>query len=33
MDHSAITVRYAKAFFLTAKEKGLLDIFKSKSQN
>lgn len=29
MDQSAITVRYAKAFFLTAKEKNLLDSFKS----
>lgn len=29
MDQSAITVRYAKAFFLTAKEKNLLDSLKS----
>jgi F-type H+-transporting ATPase subunit delta len=29
MDQSAITVRYAKAFFLTAKEKNLLDTLKS----
>ncbi len=29
MDHSAIAVRYAKAFFATAKEKGLLDSLKT----
>lgn len=29
MDQSAITVRYAKAFFSTAKEKNLLDALKS----
>jgi len=29
MDQSAITVRYAKAFFSTAKEKKLLDVFKT----
>lgn len=29
MDHSKITVRYAKAFFATAKEKDLLEILKS----
>jgi len=29
MDHSAIAVRYAKAFFATAKEKGLLDTLKT----
>ncbi len=28
MDHSAIAVRYAKAFFATAKEKSLLDSLK-----
>ncbi len=29
MDHSAIAVRYAKAFFATAKEKSLLDSLKT----
>jgi F-type H+-transporting ATPase subunit delta len=29
MDQSAITVRYAKAFFSTAKEKNLLDVLKA----
>ncbi|MCF6357618.1 MAG: ATP synthase F1 subunit delta [Draconibacterium sp.] len=29
MDHSAIAVRYAKAFFATAKEKDLLEILKT----
>ncbi|WP_346861946.1 ATP synthase F1 subunit delta [uncultured Draconibacterium sp.] len=29
MDQSAITVRYAKAFFSTAKEKNLLDVLKT----
>jgi F-type H+-transporting ATPase subunit delta len=29
MDQSAITVRYAKAFFTLAKEKNLLEVFKS----
>jgi len=29
MDQSAIAVRYAKAFFATAKEKGLLDAMKT----
>lgn len=28
MDQSTITVRYAKAFFLTAKEKNQLDVLK-----
>ncbi len=32
MDQSAITVRYAKAFFATAKEKNLLEIFKTDIQ-
>ncbi len=32
MDLSAINVRYAKAFFLTAKEKKLLDVFKTDIQ-
>jgi len=32
MDQSAITVRYAKAFFATAKEKNLLDILKDDVQ-
>lgn len=29
MDYSIITVRYAKAFFLLAKEKNLLEVFKT----
>ena len=29
MDHSAIAVRYAKAFFASAKEKSLLDSLKT----
>ena len=29
MDQSAITVRYAKAFFATAKEKNLVDTLKA----
>lgn len=32
MDQSAITVRYAKAFFATAKEKNLLEMFKADMQ-
>ena len=32
MDQSAITVRYAKAFFSTAKEKNLLDTLKKDIQ-
>jgi F-type H+-transporting ATPase subunit delta len=32
MNESLITVRYAKAFFATAKEKKLLDVFKSDIQ-
>jgi len=32
MDQSAISVRYAKAFFATAKEKKLLDVLKSDIQ-
>jgi len=32
MDQSAISVRYAKAFFATAKEKKLLDILKADIQ-
>lgn len=32
MDQSTITVRYAKAFFATAKEKKLLEIFKADIQ-
>ena len=32
MDLSAINVRYAKAFFLTAKDKKLLDVFKTDIQ-
>lgn len=32
MDLSAINVRYAKALFLTAKEKKLLDVFKTDMQ-
>ena len=32
MDQSAITVRYAKAFFSSAKEKNLLDKFKTDIQ-
>lgn len=32
MDQSTITVRYAKAFFETAKEKKLLEVFKADMQ-
>ncbi len=32
MDHSAISVRYAKAFFATAKEKNLLEVLKEDIQ-
>lgn len=32
MDQSTITVRYAKAFFATAKEKNLLEVFKADMQ-
>lgn len=32
MDHSAITVRYAKAFFSTAKENDLLELLKADIQ-